>query len=39
MSNMANGNDKVLPSFWVPSETPSTTKTKLKKPVSISQKT
>lgn len=34
VSNMANGNDKNLPSFWVPSKTPTATKTKLQKPVS-----
>ncbi|KAK9744539.1 Zinc-finger of nitric oxide synthase-interacting protein [Popillia japonica] len=32
VSNMANGLDKKLPSFWVPSETPSAIKSKLQKP-------
>lgn len=34
VSNMANGHDKNLPSFWVPSKTPNVKKTKLEKPVS-----
>lgn len=29
---MANGKDKELPSFWVPSQTPNVQKTKLTKP-------
>lgn len=32
ISNMANGKDKELPSFWVPSKTPSVQKAKLTKP-------
>ncbi|KRT81329.1 hypothetical protein AMK59_5399, partial [Oryctes borbonicus] len=32
VSNMANGLDKKLPSFWVPSETPSAIKKKLQEP-------
>lgn len=32
ISNMANGKDKQLPSFWVPSMTPSAEKSKLEKP-------
>lgn len=35
ISNMANGKDKELPSFWVPSKTPSIKKTTLQKPVHI----
>ncbi|GJQ70690.1 hypothetical protein Trydic_g625 [Trypoxylus dichotomus] len=35
VSNMANGLDKKLPSFWVPSETPSATKIKLQEPDKI----
>lgn len=37
VSNMAEGRDKQLPSFWVPSQTPSSSKSKLQKPVSISK--
>lgn len=33
ISNMANGLDKQLPSFWVPSETPDAKKAPMKKPV------
>lgn len=33
VSNMANGKDKELPSFWVPSKTPNVKKSKLEKPV------
>lgn len=32
ISNMAVGRDKELPSFWIPSKTPSAEKTELKKP-------
>lgn len=32
VSNMANGNDKNLPSFWVPSKTPTAEKSTMKKP-------
>ncbi|KAJ8943170.1 hypothetical protein NQ318_008034 [Aromia moschata] len=32
ISNMANGKDKELPSFWIPSKTPSAEKSKLEKP-------
>lgn len=32
ISNMANGKDKVLPSFWVPGQTPQAKKSKLEKP-------
>lgn len=32
ISNMANGKEKVLPSFWVPSQAPSAKKTKVQKP-------
>ncbi|CAD7080759.1 unnamed protein product [Hermetia illucens] len=32
ISNMSNGNDKSLPSFWVPSQTPSAKAAKAKKP-------
>ncbi|KAK4877540.1 hypothetical protein RN001_010046 [Aquatica leii] len=32
VSNMVNGLDKHLPSFWVPSKTPTAEKTKLEKP-------
>lgn len=32
ISNMANGRDKELPSFWVPSQAPAAKKTKLEKP-------
>lgn len=32
ISNMKNGNEKVLPSFWIPSLTPEATKCNLKKP-------
>lgn len=35
VSNMANGKDKELPSFWVPSKTPSIKKNTLQKPVSF----
>lgn len=35
ISNMANGLDKQLPSFWIPSETPDAKKAPLKKPVSV----
>jgi len=35
ISNMANGLDKQLPSFWVPSETPDAKKAPMKKPVRI----
>ncbi|XP_022917990.1 nitric oxide synthase-interacting protein homolog [Onthophagus taurus] len=35
ISNMTDGRDKVLPSFWVPSETPSAKKSKLEKPKNI----
>ena len=34
ISNMINGKDKELPSFWVPSMTPQSSKSKLKKPES-----
>ncbi|KAJ8934773.1 hypothetical protein NQ314_013199 [Rhamnusium bicolor] len=34
ISNMAAGRDKELPSFWIPSMTPSAEKSKLKKPES-----
>lgn len=33
VSNMANGKDKELPSFWVPSKTPTVKKNILQKPV------
>lgn len=33
VSNMENGLDKHLPSFWVPSKTPTAEKSKLLKPV------
>lgn len=33
ISNMANGLDKQLPSFWVPSETPDAKKAPIPKPV------
>lgn len=33
VSNMVNGLDKHLPSFWVPSKTPTAKKSKLEKPV------
>lgn len=33
ISNMANGLDKQLPSFWVPSETPDAKKAPVQKPV------
>jgi nitric oxide synthase-interacting protein len=33
ISNMANGLDKQLPSFWVPSETPDAKKAPMQKPV------
>lgn len=36
ISNMANGNDKELPSFWIPSKTPQAAKSTLKKPVKFS---
>ncbi|XP_018330668.1 nitric oxide synthase-interacting protein homolog [Agrilus planipennis] len=32
VSNMANGKDKELPSFWIPSKTPNAQKPKLEKP-------
>uniref|UniRef100_A0A1A9WBN3 Nitric oxide synthase-interacting protein homolog n=1 Tax=Glossina brevipalpis TaxID=37001 RepID=A0A1A9WBN3_9MUSC len=32
ISNMANGNEKKLPSFWLPSESPNAGNTKLEKP-------
>lgn len=32
ISNMSNGKDKVLPSFWVPSQTPEAKETILRKP-------
>lgn len=32
VSNMANGNDKTLPSFWVPSKTPQAERECIKKP-------
>ncbi|KAG8038271.1 hypothetical protein G9C98_006598 [Cotesia typhae] len=32
ISNMANGRDKMLPSFWIPSKTPETKAAALKKP-------
>lgn len=32
VSNMKNGKDKVLPSFWIPSKTPEATETSLQKP-------
>ena len=35
ISNMANGRDKELPSFWLPSLTPSSKPTELTKPVSV----
>lgn len=34
VSNMVQGRDKKLPSFWIPSMTPEAQKTKLEKPVS-----
>lgn len=37
VSNMANGKDKELPSFWVPSKTPSVKKNALQKPVKGAQ--
>lgn len=33
VSNMSNGHDKNLPSFWIPSKTPSSQKSNLQKPV------
>lgn len=36
LSNMANGLDKQLPSFWVPSETPDAKKPPMQKPVRFS---
>lgn len=35
VSNMENGREKHLPSFWVPSETPAAQKSKLEKPDSV----
>jgi len=35
ISNMSNGLDKQLPSFWVPSETPDAKKAPMQKPVRI----
>lgn len=35
ISNMANGKDKELPSFWVPSQTPAIKKKAIQKPVCI----
>jgi len=35
ISNMVNGLDKHLPSFWVPSETPDANKAPMQKPVII----
>ncbi len=32
ISNMSDGRDKNLPSFWIPSMTPQSNKTKMKKP-------
>lgn len=32
ISNMANGRDKQLPSFWVPSQSPAAKKSKVEKP-------
>ncbi|KAF3425607.1 hypothetical protein E2986_02119 [Frieseomelitta varia] len=32
VSNMSNGNDKMLPSFWIPSKTPEAKETTLQKP-------
>ncbi|XP_017889710.1 nitric oxide synthase-interacting protein homolog [Ceratina calcarata] len=32
VSNMSNGKDKTLPSFWIPSKTPEAKETKLQKP-------
>lgn len=34
ISNMAEGRDKELPSFWIPSKTPTAQKSKSEKPVS-----
>lgn len=36
ISNMSGGKDKELPSFWVPSKTPSAEKPKIEKPVCYS---
>lgn len=33
VSNMANGHNKTLPSFWVPSKTPNSKTIRLQKPV------
>ena len=35
ISNMINGRDKELPSFWIPAMTPQSKKTKLKKPENV----
>lgn len=35
VSNMDNGKNKELPSFWIPNLTPSSSKEKLKKPSSV----
>lgn len=35
ISNMAYGRDKELPSFWVPSQTPTSSKSKIQKPENI----
>lgn len=35
VSNMADGRDKKLPSFWIPSMTPEAKTSKIEKPVSI----
>lgn len=35
ISNMSNGLDKKLPSFWIPSETPENEELKVEKPVSL----
>lgn len=37
ISNMSNGKDKELPSFWVPSKTPQAAKSKAQKPVKFSK--
>lgn len=35
ISNMLNGNEMELPSFWVPTKTPSINKPEIKKPVRL----
>lgn len=37
VSNMINGKDKHLPSFWIPSMTPEARRSTLEKPVSCMQ--